>query len=356
MEQEGKTEKATVKKRADERRKGNVARSQDINSSLIMLAGFVLISLMGAGLINDIYDFMLKTLTSIPTRSLTFEYLNDIGKETIWSYMKITGPFLIASAVIGLVANVAQVKLVVSFEHLKNFASRFNLANGIKRLFSLNTLVSLIKDILKIVIISLLSYKLLESNFMQLSLLLGKSSFYVADKLISIIYQLGSRVALIMLFISAFDYMYQKNRYEKNIMMTKQEVKQEYRQQEGDPLMKSRRKTRHIQLSRARMMKDVPDSDVVVTNPTMYAVALMYKPGLNAPKVTAKGARLIAQRIREIAFENDVPVIENKFVAHTLYKTVEIGQEVPPVLYKAVAEILAYVFKLKNKYVKVGSL
>lgn len=356
MEQEGRTEKATPKKREDERKKGNVARTPDINSALIMLTGFILISFMGGKLINNIHDFMIKTLTSLPVKSLTVEYLNNVGRETIWSYMKMAGPFLICSAIVGLVANIAQVRLVFTFEHLKNFTTRFNLANGIKRIFSLNSLVTLFKNMLKIVIVALLSYKLLESNFMELSLLMGRSSLYVTEKLIGIIYQLGSRIALIMVVIAVFDYFYQKSQYEKKIMMTKQEVKQELKQQEGDPLMKSRRKSKHIQLARARMMKDVPESDVVVTNPTLYAVALKYLPEFNAPRVTAKGARLIAQKIREIAIENDVPVIENKFVAQTLYKTVEIGHEVPPILYKAIAEILAYVFKLKNRYMKVESL
>lgn len=356
MEQEGRTEKATPRRRAEERRKGNVARTPDLNSALIMLAGFVLIGLMGAGLIKSIYDFMLKTLTSLPVETLTIEYLNDTGRETITAYMKMAGPFLACSAVIGLVANIAQVRFVVSFEHLKNYASKLNPANGIKRMFSMNSLVSLIKDIFKISVVCLLTYKLLQSNLAQLSLLMGKNSFYVAEKMIGIVYQLGSRIALVMMIIGVADYIYQKNQFEKRIMMTKQEVKQEYRQQEGDPMLKSRRKSKHIALARARMIKDVPDSDVVVTNPTTYAVALKYRPEFNAPKVTAKGARLMALRIKETAVENNVPVIENKFVAQALYKSVEIGQEVPPILYKAVAEILAYVFKLKNNYMKMESI
>ncbi|MBN2072693.1 MAG: flagellar biosynthesis protein FlhB [Actinobacteria bacterium] len=356
MEQEGKTEKATPKRRAEERRKGNVARTPDLDSALIMLAGFMLISFLGAGIIKGIYDFMLKTLTSLPVKTLTQEYISNTGKETIWAYMHMAGPFLICSAIIGLAANVAQVRFVVSFEHLKNSLSRLNPANGIKRIFSLNSLVSLGKNILRIAVVCLVSYKLLQSNLMELTMLSGKSSFLVADKMIGIVFNLGSRIALIMIVIAIADYIYQKNQFEKRIMMTKQEVKQEYRQQEGDPMLKSARKSRHIKLTRARMIRDVPDADVVITNPTTYAVALKYRTGFNAPKVTAKGARLVAKKIKEIAIQNNVPVIENKFVAQAIYKSVEIGQEIPPVLYKVVAEILAYVFKLKNNNMKMESI
>ena len=356
MEQDGRTEPATAKKRIEERKKGNVAKTPDLNAALILLAGFLLFSFLAAATVETLAEFMRRTLTSLPIKNISFEYLMKTGTEAVWVYVKTAGPFLLAAAAIGIAASIAQVKFVISFDHLKDMASKFNAIKGMKKFFTLNSFVSLGKNLIKIIIVSAIAYKLLENNFYQIILFTGRSAFYIVDKLTAIIFTLGSRIAMLMVVVAILDYFYQKKQHEKKIMMTKEEVKQEHKQQEGDPMLKGKRKSRQLELSRNRMMAAVPDADVVITNPTTYAVAMKYVSEYNAPVVTAKGMRLIAKKIKETAIENDVPIIENKFVAQALYKSVEIGQEVPPTLYKAVAEILAYVYKLKNKYMGMESI
>lgn len=354
MDQENRTEKASEKKRRDERRKGNVAKSTELNSSLILLAAFLLFSFLSVGMLNQIVNFMVQAFTFFPAGNINMAYLDDMFRQAGMVYVKTAGPFLLCSAVVGLAVSILQVRFVFSFEYFKQAGMRLNPISGFKRFFMPEAWIALLKNLLKAAIIGFVLYKLLQVNFSEIMLFTGRDAAYVANKAINFMYQLGSRVALIMLIIAVFDYLWQKFRYEKKIMMTKYEVKMEHKQQEGDPLFKSRRRSKHMQVARLRMMKDVPGADVVVTNPTMYAVALKYKTEFNAPQVVAKGIRLIAKRIKDIAHSHQVPVVENVMVAQTVYKNCEVGQEIPPDLYKAVAEILAYVYKMNDNYSQVG--
>ncbi|OPL12375.1 MAG: hypothetical protein AVO38_15105 [delta proteobacterium ML8_D] len=350
MDQENRTEKPTEKKRQEERKKGNIAKTMEFNSALILLFFFVLFSFLGAGMVNNIVLFMTRTFTALPVRQLSMGYIGAMSTEAFWVYARSVGPFLLCSALVGLIANIAQVKFVFSFSHLKQGFSKLNMITGMKKFFSINSWVTLAKNIFKAIIVSFVLYKLLEANIGEIFLLAGRDVYYISEKIIDLIFKLGSRVSLVILVIAIFDYIFQKKQHEKKIMMTKHEIKMEHRMQEGDPLFKSRRKSQHMQYTRLRMLKDVLDSDVVVTNPTEYAVALKYKAGYNAPRVLAKGIRLIAGRIKDIAKENDIPIVENVFVAQTVYKTCNIGDEIPSGLYKAVAEILAYVYGAKEEY------
>ncbi len=356
MEQENKTEKPTPKKRKDERKKGHVAKTQELNSALILLASFILFSALGGRIIQNLLQFMTKTFNQAPTEVLSMGYMNVMAGEAFTTYLVNVGPFLLSSAVIGVLASVAQVKFVVSFEHIKQAGSKMNPISGMKRFFNLESFISLAKNILKAVIISYLLYKLIEGNLHEIFLLTGRDAHYVAERILNLVFVLGSRVAMVLLVIAVFDYIFQRKRYENKIMMTKHEMKMEHKHQEGDPMFKSKRKSKHAELSRLRMMKDVPEADVVVTNPTMYAVAIQYRAEFEAPKVVAKGLRLVAQKIKTIALENEVPVVENVFVAQTVYKSCEVGQEIPPNLYKAVAEILAYVYQNREDFDKAGIL
>lgn len=354
MEQESKTEKATEKKRSEERKRGNVAKTTELGSALIILVSFIIINFITNRLISILTVFMAKTFNFNSDLTFNFEYLKNIYYEGFAIFLKTAGIFLLCSAALGLIAEIFQVKLVFTFGHLRNFFDRINPINGFKKYFSLDYVVGFLKNIIKAVLISFIVYALIKARIFEIMLLMGREPSFISDKVVSLVYQIGLRAALAMLAIAVFDYFFQKNRYEKRIMMTRQEIKMELKQQEGDPLLKVRRKSKHLQLARARMMKELPTADVVVTNPTTYAVALKYRPDFNAPKVIAKGMRLIAEKIKKVAIENDIPIIENVFIAQTIYKTCEIGQEITPELYKAVAEILAYVYKIKGNYRELG--
>ena len=350
MDQDSKTEKATEKRRQDERRRGNVAKTAELGTALILLISFIIINISLKRFMQNISIFMIKTFNFTSDLTLNFDYLKSIAYEMLMIFLKTSGIFLLCSAMVGILTEILQVKFVFSFEYLKNSLEKLNPINGFKKYFSLDYAVNFLKNILKAIIIIFILYSLLKSNIFEIILFYGREPSYISDKTINLIYQLGIRISLVMMLVAVLDYFFQKNRYEKRIMMTKHEVLLELKQQEGDPLLKHARKSKHLQLIRRKMMKELPQADVVITNPTTYAVALKYKPEFNAPKVIAKGMRLIAERIKEIALQNEIPIIENVIVAQTIYKNCEIGQEIPPELYKAVAEILAYVYKLKENY------
>ncbi len=348
-EQEGRTEEATAKKRKEERLKGKVCQSPEISAAFIMMMGFVLIGFMSSRMIDSAKIFMFKTFTSLPLQELTNEYIAELTKNLIFEFLKSVSPFLGVAAIIGIVANIIQVKWVVSFKHLEDMASRFNVINGLKGMFSINSLISLVKDLLKAAAVGFAVYKLIETNFKQIFLFTGQEADFVLSNFIQFVYQIGTRAALVLIIFAIIDYIHKKKQYEDGIKMTKQEVKDEYKSQEGDPHIKGKRRSKQLFMSRQRMLSFVADADVVITNPTTFAVALKYSPEFDAPVVTAKGMRLLANKIKDTAIENDIPIVENVFVAQTLYWNVEINQQIPAQLFQAVAEILAYVYKLKNK-------
>lgn len=354
MDQDSKTEKATEKRRNEERKKGNVAKTTELGSALILLVSFILINLVSKRFIQIISNFMIKIFNFAPDFTLNFDYLRNLTYEVLMIFLKTAGIFLLCSLILGILADIFQVKFLISFEHLKHSLEKLNPINGFKKYFSMDYIIAFLKNIFKAVIVTFVLYTLFKSNIAEIILFTGREPIYIYGKTINFIYQLGLRVALVMLLIAIFDYFFQRNRYEKRIMMTKHEIRMELKQQEGDPLLKLRRKNKYLQLTRVKMMKDLPEADVVVTNPTTYAVALKYKSEFNAPKVIAKGMRLIAEKIKEVALKNDIPIIENVLLAQTIYKNCEIGQEIPPELYKAVAEILAYVYKIKENYQEFG--
>ncbi len=354
MDQESKTEKATEKRRSEERKRGNVAKTVELGSALIILVSFIILNFISKRFINIFSDFMVKSFRFSSHLDLNFDYLKSIFYQIFVIFLKTAGIFFVCSATLGLMAEIFQVKLFFTFGHLKNFFERLNPINGFKKYFSLDYVVGFFKNIFKAILIVFIVYNLIKSRVFEIMMFIGREPAFISDKMVSLIYQVGIRAALVMLAIAVFDYFFQRFRYEKRIMMTRQEVKQELKQHEGDPLLKVRRRSKHLQLARARMMQEVPQADVVVTNPTTYAVALKYKPDFNAPRVVAKGARLIAEKIKEIATQNGIPIIENVFVAQTIYKTCEVNQEITPELYKAVAEILAYVYKIKGNYRELG--
>jgi flagellar biosynthetic protein FlhB len=270
--------------------------------------------------------------------------------DGLWHFGLIVFPLLLGLTLVGLLSNFLQVGFLFTLEPLELNLEKMNPISGIKRvLISRRSMVELLKNLLKIAIVGLVAYSALDGLTEESMSLMDTSVASVMAYMTHAAVMIGLKVGIAFLALAAADYMYQRFEYERELRMTKQEVKEELKSQEGDPLIKSRIRSIQRQIAYKRMMQDVPKADVVITNPTHLAVAIKYESSsMSAPKVVAKGADIIAQRIREIAEEHGVPMIEDKPLAQALYKTVDVGEQVPEKLFQAVAQVLAYIYRLKN--------
>ena len=347
---EERTEPASQKKRDDTRRKGSVAKSNDLNSAAVLVFGLLVLYLGGSTVAVKLAEISRSTFANAGRVELTNANLHFILREGIVSFALIIAPVLLAVMAVGMIANVAQVGLLFTFEPLKPKFGKLNILKGVKRIFaSQHAVVEVLKGMLKIIVITIIAYGAMHDVVSDsLSLADGDVSGIVEFMSVASV-TVGLKVGLAFFIIAAADYAFQRFDFEKKLRMTKHEVKEEMKQSEGDPLIKGRIRTVQRQIAYRRMMQDVPKADVVVTNPTHFAVAIKYEMGkMTAPKVVAKGVDLIAQRIKTIAQENNVPIVEDRPLAQMLYKTVEIGEEIPEKLFQAVAQVLAYVYRLRE--------
>jgi flagellar biosynthesis protein FlhB len=345
-----KTEKATPKKRQDTRKKGQTAKSQDVNTALILLAVFFILLFIGPSLLDNFYEIFYLIFEKYVFQDLTENTIQLIFLDMLQKLLMILGPVFLASFFAALVANYIQVGFLTTSEPLKMKLEKIDPIKGFKRIFSMRAIVELLKSILKVTIIGVITLLFLTNNLEEILKLLFKTPGQSLAVISSVVVKMGLFAAGGLLFLALLDYMYQKYDFEKNIRMSKQEIKQEYKNMEGDPLVKSQRKQRQRELANSRMMQEIPNADVVITNPTHYAVALKYDESkMDAPFVVAKGVDFLAQKIKYIAKENEVILIENRPLARSLYAQTEIGQAIPEEFFKAVAEILAYVYSLKKK-------
>ena len=345
-----KTEQATPRKRREAREKGNIPRSMEVNSAVVLLMGMIAIRLFGGSL----YSKLMDSMRWIFSRLSIIEITTDNIPGYVLAGLKFAGlmiaPIVLTVMVAGLSANLIQGGLVFAGEPIKPKFSKISPAKGLKRMFSLRSLIEAAKGALKIIIIGIVGYLTIKSELNQYPYLFDKDVPEIVAFLGQVSFKLVIRTSLVLLILAIFDYAYQKFEFEKKLKMTKQEVKEEFKRTEGDPLIKSRIKSIQRERARQRMLSEVPRADVVITNPTHLAVALKYESKkMGAPVVVAKGARLIAERIKKIAHDHEVPIVENKPLARILYRSTEIGSQIPFELYKAVAEILAYVYRLKRK-------
>ncbi|ADG82376.1 flagellar biosynthesis protein FlhB [Thermincola potens] len=347
-----KTEKATAKKRQKARQEGQVLKSMEFNSAVVLLATFISIKLFFpymleqlSGFFREIYrmwgsqDFVLNARTS---HQLYFSTI----KVSFMTVLPIAG----IAVVSGVAANLLQSGFIFTTKPLKPNISALNPINGIKRMFGVRSLVELVKSLVKVAIVGYIAYTGYKSEFNKFPQLLDMniraSSLFIGR----LILNMAFKIAVCLLIFSGFDYWYQWWEYERSLKMTKQEVKEELKQTEGDPKVKAAIRRKQQQMSVARMMQAVPKADVVITNPTHYAVALKYDADtMSAPEVVAKGQDYLAQRIKQVAKEHGVVLVENKPLAQALYNAVEIGESIPAELYQAVAEVLAFVYKLKGR-------
>ena len=346
-----KTEEASSKRISDTQEKGNFAQSREISSSFVLLASIIGFSIAGRHATETVMKTWYSILAEMGSINLDVHELFRLLKWNMQNFVFIIGPILIIIMVAGVLANVAQTGgLQFSLHPLSPKWSKLNPLKGFSRIFSKTSLVELFKSVFKITVVSIIAYQTVNGHWDEVPTLMGygvgQTLFFMGEVMIEIM----AKVLLVMIFLAALDYAFQKYTYLENLRMTKQEVKDERKDLEGNPQIKQRIRSVQMEMMRRRMMAAVPEADVVVTNPTHFSVAIKYDMENDAaPVVVAKGQNEIALRIREIAKENNVPLVEDKPLARTLYKTVDVGQLIPASLYKAVAEILAYVFKLKGK-------
>ena len=351
MPEGNKTEKATPKKRRDERKKGNVFKSQDAVAVAGLLGTFGTLWLLTGAFVQQLGGFMTLCLTTAGEDAREVGGVcSELAVQGIVLVLKTVGIVAAVAILCAVAATFAQTNFLVSTESMKPKFSRLNPLEGFKRLFSLKSLVETLKNLIKIIILMAIIFLSIRDMFLESSNYLYTDLTASVAHLVEMAWGMVIRICIAFVAVAAMDFFYQWWDYEKNMMMTKQEVKEEYKQMEGDPQVKG--KIKEIQRRRAqqRMMQQVPGADVVVRNPTHFAVALRYKPDQDdAPIVLAKGQDNIALRIVQIAEENKVAVIENVPLARALYAQAELNQMIPPELYGAVAEVLVYIFKLNGK-------
>ncbi|SJZ52534.1 flagellar biosynthesis protein FlhB [Garciella nitratireducens] len=347
---EEKTEEPTQKRIEDSRKKGQVAKSNDLNSAILLLLVVLLIAVLGELIFTNFYDFLKGSLENDLDKNITIGNIIPMAIQQMIFFIKLSFPFIIWILIVGIVVNIAQTGFIKSSTPLKPDFKRLNPIEGFKKIFSKKSLLEFLKNIFKLLVVGYVTYSFIKdqlSNIFSISRIEIQGIFPLFKDLVV---GLMIRVGLVLLVLSVVDYMYQRFEFRKNLKMSKQEVKEEIKQMEGDPQVKSHIRQKQREIAAARMMAEVPNSTVIVTNPTHLAIALQYNEfTTGAPIVLAKGADYLAQKIRQIAAEQEIPIIENKPLAWALYQQVDIGQEIPMELYQAVAEILAMVYQMKRK-------
>jgi len=346
-----KTEKATPRKKTKAREEGQVAKSAEIGTAFLFIAVFAALGMFGSYIVGGLQDVLRLNFTLLASADTFYEkpIVSRYIAGMFGQIFLIVLPVFAVTLVIGLITNIVQVGWHPTAKLLKPKFSKLNPLKGMKRLFSFRVLIELIKSILKFVVILLVIFDILSAEAPRLHMLLDmglqQAVVYVGD----ICLRLGINVGMAYLLIALADYAYVRWKHAKDLRMSKQEVKEEYKNIEGNPQIKGKIRQKMREASMRRMMQDVPTADVIITNPTHFAVALRYDTDKSeAPMLVAKGTDHLAQRIKALAKENNVAIVENKPLARALYATVDVGREIPPELYQTVAEVLAYVYKLKN--------
>lgn len=344
-----KTEKPTPQKLREARREGRVPRSVEVNTAVLMMVSALLLQGPGKTMVINLKWIITDLVVNISTIDLTFLWLQRKMMDMVLSLTPSIAMIVLVIMITGIVVTIAQTGFLWASKNVGFKFDRINPLNGFKRIFSAKGLIELGRALLKLLVVGWVAYRFLRTrayeveNLLQTDLISGISDF------MALAINLALRIAVAYVVLAAADFAYQRYDFMKNMRMTKQEIKEEFKRSEGDPIYKSRIRSQMRQMARRRMMASVPEATVVVTNPTHIAVALKYEAGMDAPKVVAKGAHKVAERIKEIAKENDVPVIENKPLARSMYKSMDLDQEISAEFYMAVAEILSTVYRMKGR-------
>lgn len=349
MPKEERTEKATPKKREDVRKKeGMVARSTDLTTSITLLCSLLVLRVWGPVVFRRFAVLLEEGIVGV-SYPVVKESAGTALKAGMVEVMAQLAPLALVLVAVAVLVNALQVKLYFVPKALKFKGERVNPIQGLKRLFSPRSMVELAKNMLKVGLVGAVAYFTIKSDYMRLHSITGAGVGELLYAFMTMVFNVCLKVGVVMLFLGGLDYAYQKWDFERNIRMTRQEVKEEFRQTEGDPNLRAAIRQRMRQLAKQRMMQRLPQATLVVTNPAHVAVALLYKRGMRAPKVIAKGADFMARRIREEAEKHGIPLVEEPELARALYRMVDIDQEIPPQLYRAVAEVLAYVMSVDSR-------
>ncbi len=346
-----KTEAPTPRRRTEAREQGNIARSVDLTAALLMIGSMLLLKNYGLNVMNALRAILEQMLSpqSLSNTEPT-SALSDFARG-IWMAGASLAPLMIGLVVIAILSNILQVGFYFNPAKLAPNLAALNPLKGLGKLFGGGRgPMSVVMSILKVVLVAFFSYTAIRNKMNMIVMAQNLEYLQIFGLGAQIIYDIILRVGIMLLILAIFDYAFQKYRIEQNLKMSKQEIKEEMRRMEGDPHIKQRRRQIAMQIAHKKMQKDVPTADVVVTNPTHFAVALKYDADkMHAPRVVAKGADLMAQRIREIATANGIPILERKPLARALFKMCDVGDEIPEEFYSTVAEILAYVYELTGK-------
>lgn len=351
-----KTEEPTSKKLEDTRKDGKVAKSKELSSGVQLICLFVILKMYVGNMGTQFMECFTTIYEKFPTyttywdgRIVKTDYV-FLFRGVFLVILKLLLPFFAAGVIVSIAVNMMQFKFKVSTKPMQPKFSKLNPISGFKRMFSAEKLIELLKSVLKVILISAVVYSTIKDDWVYLYKFYEMPLNQALELIGSIVINLGLKISLFFLVIAFADFAYQKYKFHKDLKMTKQEVKDEYKNAEGDPQVKGKIRQKMREVSQRRMMQDIPKADVVITNPTHFAVAIRYAPEENpAPVVLAKGTDYLAQKIKAIARENGVELVENRPLARMLYANVEVGQQIPPELYQAVAEVLAAVYKSQGK-------
>ncbi|TDX51915.1 flagellar biosynthesis protein FlhB [Orenia marismortui] len=345
-----KTEQATPKKKEEAKEEGQVAKSKELNSAFTLLFSFLLLSFWFSYMIREIVTFTDKVLVNYFNMQLSIHNFHTLFIEVILFVLKLISPIMLTIAFVGVATSYSQIGFLYTPKALKPKLSKLNPLKGLKNMFSKRTLVELLKSILKIIIVVSISYASIKKVAGKFTLLTTSSLRNSINLIGDTAYSLAMKISAVFIVLGIVDLFYQKWQHNEDLKMTKQEVKEERKQSEGSPEVKSKRRQKQQEMAMSRMMQDIPDASVVITNPTHIAVAIKFNMDeMEVPVVVAKGQDELAQRIKEVARENDVEIVEEKPLARALYKVVDIGEDIPFELYQAVAEILAYVYQIDQE-------
>ena len=349
MAADSKTEKATPKKRRDERKEGHIFFSRDIANLAIVVISFFSLRLLFPGIYRSLSTFTIQVIDCVAGMENAVE-IGQLAKTGLWTLAKCSIPFLLICLIISILGTGIQTKFLFSKKSMTPQFNRLSPIRGIKNLFSLKNAVELIKSILKVVVLVWIVWSLIKKDIVALARTMDMDVSNGVVFTFSLVMEMILKITMVFVFIAAFDYLYQWWDYERNIRMSKEELKEEYKQTEGNPEIKGKIKEQQRKMARTRMMQQVPTADVVIKNPTHFAVALRYDIDKDrAPILVAKGQDDLALRIIKVAEDNNITVIENRPLARGIFATTELESEIPAEFYGAVADILVYVFKLNKK-------
>jgi flagellar biosynthetic protein FlhB len=345
-----KTEQATSKRREDAREKGQVAKSRELASVAVLGACLIYFYFGALDMATRLMELMRNSFRKSDKMAVSIDTIQPLLTDLLFQTFALLAPFLLVTIIAGFMINILQTGILFSSEAITPKYSKIDPIKGLQRLFSLRSLVELAKNILKMAIIGFVAYLTIGSESRKLLPLVDLGVIDILRYIGEVSFKILYSTCWVLVILAVLDYGYQKWEHERSLKMSIKEIKEENKQTEGDPLIKGRIKRLQREMAKKRMMAAVPKADVVITNPTHLAIAIRYEPGtMNAPCVIAKGADFLAEKIKEVARNSGVPVVENKLVAQVLYKMTAVEQAVPENLYKAVAEILAHVYSMKQK-------